>query len=225
MRARPRRGGATLIATPECTNIVTFSRTLQKERLRPEAEDATLARLRAVADELGIWLLIGSLCLKADDPDEPRFVNRSLLIGPDGGIAARYDKIHMFDVEVGEGESYRESAAFRPGERAVLAAAGDMRLGLSVCYDLRFPHLYRDLAKAGAEILSIPAAFTVPTGKAHWHVLMRARAIETGAYVLAPAQTGTHAASRGRRARPMAIRLPSPPGAKCWQTREKTRIA
>jgi deaminated glutathione amidase len=190
--------GAELVATPECTNMITFSRSLQTERLRTELEDTTLSRLRAVADELGIWLLIGSLCLKSGKEGDPRFVNRSVLVAPDGSLQARYDKIHMFDVELGEGGSYRESAAFCPGDAAVVAEAAGMRIGMTVCYDLRFPHLYRDLAKAGAQVLTVPSAFTVPTGKAHWHALLRARAIETGAYVLAPAQCGTHAASRGR---------------------------
>ena len=191
-------GGATFVATPECTNMVSFSRELQAERLRIEVEDPTLMRLSAVAAELGIWLLIGSLCLRGGPEPEARFVNRSLLVGPEGRVHARYDKIHMFDVELPGGESYRESAAYRPGTAAVLARAGAAEVGLTICYDLRFPHLYRDLAKAGARILTVPAAFTVPTGKAHWHVLLRARAIETGAFVLAPAQCGTHPASRGK---------------------------
>jgi predicted amidohydrolase len=189
-------GGAALVLTPECTNIVSASRALQARVLVPEAEDPTLARLAALAGELGLWLVIGSLCLKSGEPDG-RFVNRSFLVGPDGRVRARYDKIHMFDVDVG-GESYRESAAYRPGGRAVVTEAAGFRLGLTVCYDLRFPHLYRDLAKAGAEALTVPSAFTVPTGRAHWHVLLRARAIETGAFVLAPAQSGVHAASEGR---------------------------
>ena len=189
-------GGAALVLTPECTNIVSGSRARQRALLVSEAEDATLARMRGVAEELRIWLLLGSLCLKGGDPDG-RFVNRSLLIAPDGAIAARYDKIHMFDVDLDGGESYRESAAYRPGERAVLARAAGLRLGMTVCYDLRFPHLYRDLGRAGADVLTVPSAFTVPTGRAHWHVLLRARAIESGAYVLAPAQSGVHAASEG----------------------------
>ena len=189
-------GGAALALTPECTNIVSADRARQHEVLVPEAEDATLARLRAVAAELGLWIVIGSLCLRSGDPDG-RFVNRSFLIGPEGGIRARYDKIHMFDVALDAGESYRESAAYRPGDRAVVAEAAGLRLGLTVCYDLRFPRLYRDLAQAGAEVLTVPSAFTVPTGRAHWEVLLRARAIETGAYVLAPAQSGTHAAAAG----------------------------
>jgi predicted amidohydrolase len=188
--------GAGLVLTPECTNIVSGSRARQRAVLVGEVEDATLARLRALADELRIWLLIGSLCLRSGDADG-RFVNRSFLVGPDGAVRARYDKIHMFDVDLEGGESYRESAAYRPGERAVLAEAAGLRLGMTICYDLRFPHLYRDLGRAGAEVLAVPSAFTVPTGRAHWHVLLRARAIEAGAYVLAPAQSGVHAAVEG----------------------------
>ena len=190
-------GGADLVLTPEVTNIVSASRTRQTEVLAEEAADATLARLRAVAAECGIWLNIGSLALTSDDP-EGRFVNRSFLIAPDGGIRARYDKIHMFDVELGEGESYRESKGYRPGQRAVTAGTPLGHLGLTICYDMRFPALYRALALKGAEILTAPSAFTVPTGRAHWHVLLRARAIETGSYVLAAAQWGTHAATRGK---------------------------
>ncbi|MFO1210905.1 MAG: carbon-nitrogen hydrolase family protein [Amaricoccus sp.] len=189
-------GGAALAMTPECTNIVTSDRARQRELLVEEAVDLTLARLRGVAGELGIWLLIGSLCLKGGGADG-RLVNRSLLLGPDGAVRARYDKIHMFDVALEGGESYRESAAFRPGDRAVATEAAGLRLGMTVCYDLRFPRLYRDLAQTGAEILAVPSAFTVPTGRAHWEVLLRARAIETGCYVLAPAQSGSHPAATG----------------------------
>ncbi len=192
-------GGARLVLTPEVTNCVSDSRTRQREVLTTEAEDPTLARLGEVAAETGIWLVIGSLALKAEGDE--RFVNRSFLVAPDGRIGARYDKIHMFDVELGEGESYRESRGFRPGERAVMAATPVAKLGITVCYDLRFPLLYRALAQAGAEVLTIPAAFTVPTGQAHWEVLLRARAIETGCFVLAPAQSGHHAAVEGRRRR------------------------
>lgn len=184
--------GARLILTPECTNIISTSRARQQAALVTEAEDPTLARLRAVAAARGISILIGSLALR-DAAGDGRFANRSFLIGPDGGIRARYDKIHMFDVEIGSGERYRESAAYRPGTCAVLTEAEGLKLGLSICYDLRFPSLYRDLARAGAEVLTVPSAFTVPTGRAHWHVLLRARAIETGGYVLAPAQAGRHA--------------------------------
>lgn len=184
-------GGARLILTPECTNLISSDRKLQAQVFCTEIEDPTLARLRDVAAELGVWLLIGSLGLKTGDTDG-RFANRSFLIGPDGEIRARYDKIHMFDVDLDGGETYRESAAFRPGDRAVVADVEGFGLGLSVCYDLRFGHLYRDLARAGAGVIAIPAAFTVPTGRAHWHVLLRARAIETGCFILAPAQSGTH---------------------------------
>jgi deaminated glutathione amidase len=188
--------GAELILTPETTNIVSSSRTRQEEVLAVEAEDPTLAGLRAVAAETGTWLIVGSLALRTTDPDG-RFANRSLVIAPDGAVTARYDKIHMFDVTLEDGETYRESAAFRPGERAVVAETAGVTVGLTICYDLRFPHLYRDLAKAGAAILTVPAAFTQPTGRAHWHTLIRARAIETGCFVIAAAQSGTHATSRG----------------------------
>jgi deaminated glutathione amidase len=193
--------GARLVLTPEVTNVVSTSRARQDEVLRREEEDPTLARLRAVAAETGIWLAIGSLALKSDDP-QGRFVNRQLLVAPDGAIAARYDKIHMFDVELGGDERYRESSGYRPGERAVVAdldaGTGGVRLGLTTCYDMRFPALYRALAEAGAQVLTVPSAFTVPTGRAHWEVLLRARAIETGCFVLAAAQSGTHAAAAGR---------------------------
>jgi len=190
-------GGAGLILTPECTNIVSASRTRQRDVLAPEDDDATLHRLRDVSAELAVWLVIGSLLLRSGDADE-RFVNRCFVLGPDGGIRARYDKIHMFDVDLPDGESYRESTAFRPGAAAVVADTAGARLGLSICYDLRFPALYRDLARAGAQVLTIPSAFTVPTGKAHWRALLRARAIETGCFVLAPAQSGQHDATDGR---------------------------
>lgn len=189
--------GAEFVLTPEVTNCVSGSRAHQKAVLHPEESDPTLKALRAKAAERKIWLLIGSLALKTNDPDG-RFANRSFLIGPDGGIVARYDKIHMFDVDVSPEETYRESDGFRPGSRAVVADLPIGRLGLSICYDIRFAHLYRRLAHAGARILSVPAAFSYVTGAAHWESLLRARAIENGCYVLAPAQTGTHAASTGR---------------------------
>lgn len=186
--------GARLIATPEVTNILSPARGRQAQVLRREPQDETLAALRAAARDHNIWLLIGSLALLADEgTDDDRFVNRSFLIDPDGGIVARYDKIHMFDVDISASESFRESAAYRPGDRAVLAE-GPQPIGMTICYDLRFPHLYRQLAQAGARILSIPAAFSPTTGTAHWETLLRARAIETGCFVIAPAQTGTHAA-------------------------------
>jgi predicted amidohydrolase len=190
-------GGASLILTPEVTNVVSASRKRQAAVLAEEGEDRTLARLREVAAATGTWVLIGSLALKAGGSEE-RFANRSFLIRPDGTVAARYDKIHMFDVELAGGESYRESAGYRPGEDAVVAETPWGKIGLTICYDMRFPALYRALAEAGAVILTAPSAFTVPTGRAHWEVLLRARAIETGAFVLAPAQWGTHAAAEGR---------------------------
>jgi len=189
--------GADIALTPEVTNIVSSSRTRQVEVLRHQDDDATLGRLREVAAETGMWISLGSLALLSDDP-EGRFVNRQFLIDANGRIVASYDKIHMFDVDLGEGESYRESKGYRPGERAVLATTPWGLFGLTTCYDMRFPALYRGLAKAGAVILTVPSAFTAPTGRAHWEVLLRARAIETGSFVLAAAQWGTHEATRGR---------------------------
>lgn len=188
--------GAKLIATPEVTNIVSMSRAHQRAVLTNEAGDATLARLRVVAAELEVWLLIGSLALSGETADG-RFVNRSFLIGPDGAIAARYDKIHMFDANPTSGETYRESSGYRPGGQAAPAQTPWGPLGLTICYDMRFPELYLRLARAGARILTVPSAFTRPTGAAHWEVLLRARAIETGCFVLAPAQCGEHVASDG----------------------------
>ncbi len=190
-------GGATFILTPECTNILSSNRDHQRRMLRHEAEDETLAALRNLAADLGIWLLIGSLAVLTDDPDG-RFANRSFLIAPDGRIAARYDKIHMFDVNVTETEVYRESAGYRPGDTAVVVETPFAKIGMTVCYDVRFPHLYRKLAQAGAGILTVPAAFNHLTGAAHWETLLRARAIETGCFVLAPAQTGFHPEAHGK---------------------------
>ncbi|WP_225027931.1 carbon-nitrogen hydrolase family protein [Xinfangfangia pollutisoli] len=190
-------GGAGFVLTPEMTNGLSSSRDHQRAVYRPEDQDETLAALRAAAAKAGIWLLIGSLGLTTADADG-RFANRSFLIAPDGTIAARYDKIHMFDVNVSDTEIYRESAGYRPGGQAVLAETPFAKIGMSVCYDLRFPHLYRRLAKAGAQILTVPAAFNHITGAAHWEVLLRARAIETGCFVLAPAQTGFHAEAHGK---------------------------
>lgn len=190
-------GGAGFVLTPECTNLLSSDRALQRAVLAHEDEDATLSALRAEAERLGIWLLIGSLGLKTHDPDG-RFANRSFLIGPAGQIVARYDKIHMFDVDVSPTERYRESEAYRPGTRAVLVEAGFARIGMAICYDLRFPQLFRRLAQAGAEVLTLPAAFNDTTGAAHWESLIRARAIENTCFVLAPAQCGTHAAHAGK---------------------------
>jgi len=189
--------GADIAFTPEVTNIVSASRTRQNEVLATESDDATLAGARSLAAELGIWISLGSLALLSGDSDD-RFVNRQFLISDAGDIVARYDKIHMFDVELGGEESYRESKGYRPGAKAVLATTPWAKFGLTTCYDMRFPRLYRSLAEAGATLLTAPSAYTVPTGKAHWHVLLRARAIETGSFVIAAAQWGTHDASRGR---------------------------
>ncbi|MEX1250717.1 MAG: carbon-nitrogen hydrolase family protein [Hyphomonas sp.] len=182
--------GAVFIATPEMTNLLDIRPGMARAKVRREAEDESLAKLRALAAELGVTLLVGSLAIMLED--EERFANRSFLIAADGAIVARYDKIHMFDVEVDDGQTYRESRAYRPGTEAVLAQAPFGRLGLTICYDVRFPHLYRRLAQGGADILTIPAAFTRVTGEAHWQVLVRARAIETGCFVIAPAQGGRH---------------------------------
>ncbi|MCR9124967.1 MAG: carbon-nitrogen hydrolase family protein [Rhodobacteraceae bacterium] len=192
--------GAGFVLTPEVTNCVSTSRSRQQAVLQHEADDITLAALRAQAADLGLWLLIGSLALKTDDADG-RFANRSFLIGPDGAIVAWYDKIHMFDVAVTPEETFRESDGYRPGARAVLASAGFARIGMTVCYDVRFAHLYHRLARAGADVLTVPAAFSPVTGAAHWATLLRARAIETGCFVLAPAQCGTHPREDGGRPR------------------------
>ena len=192
--------GAGLVLTPELTNGLSSSRTYQRSVFRHEEDYPTLAALRAEARAAGIWLLIGSLGLLTHDADG-RFANRSFLIAPDGGIAARYDKIHMFDVNVSATEVYRESEGYRPGARAVVAETPFAKIGMTVCYDVRFPALYRRLAQGGAQIITVPAAFNHITGAAHWETLLRARAIETGCFVLAPAQTGFHpeAIGKGRR--------------------------
>jgi deaminated glutathione amidase len=198
---RARDGGADFVLTPENTGLTEPVGKLRRQKACDEANHPVLAALREVARETGVWLLIGSLAIDlAREPGtavgERRLANRSYLVNPAGMIVARYDKIHMFDVDLAGGESYRESNAFRPGNQTVLAETPWGVLGMSVCYDLRFPHLYRALAQAGADFLAIPSAFTVPTGKAHWHVLLRARAIENGCFVFAPAQWGEHAGGR-----------------------------
>jgi predicted amidohydrolase len=186
--------GAGFIATPEGTNVLQKDRERLAPMLRSLDDDVVVAGLREVARELGVWLLIGSALVKRADG---KAANRSVLVSPTGAVTATYDKLHMFDVDLPTGESSRESATYEPGDRAVTARAGDLKLGMTVCYDLRFPALYRALAVAGAEVMTIPSAFTRPTGAAHWEVLMRARAIETGAFVLAPAQGGRHEDGRG----------------------------
>jgi deaminated glutathione amidase len=184
-------GGAAMLFTPEMSGLLDRNRQRAAVHLRSEVDDPVLALVKAAAKESGIWVALGSLAL-AGEREDGRFVNRSLLIDGTGEIRARYDKIHLFDVDLATGESWRESAAYAPGESAVVAATPAGKLGLSVCYDVRFPALYQALSAAGAEILSIPAAFTVPTGKAHWHTLLKARAIENACWVIAAAQSGHH---------------------------------
>jgi predicted amidohydrolase len=181
--------GAEYVLTPEMTTILDRDRGRLLAAISPEDVDPSLARLRNLAAELGIHLHIGSMAIKLGDD---AVANRAFLIAPDGGIVARYDKIHMFDVDLAAGESYRESRLYRPGSTAVVADLPWASLGLTICYDVRFAHLYRALAKAGASVIAIPAAFTRTTGEAHWHVLIRARAIETGSFVIAAAQGGSH---------------------------------
>jgi predicted amidohydrolase len=183
------KAGAGYVLTPEMTNVLDRDRDRLLKAIKGEDREPSLARFRALAGELGIHLHIGSLAIRIG---EGAVANRSFLIGPDGAVTARYDKIHMFDVDLPNGETYRESALYKAGGAAAIAELPWTRLGMTVCYDVRFPHLYRALAHAGATIIAIPAAFTRTTGEAHWHVLVRARAIETGAYVVAAAQGGAH---------------------------------
>jgi len=183
------RDGADYVLTPEMTNILALKREQLFGVIADEDDDKSLAAFRQLARKLGIFLHVGSLAIKVS-PDKA--ANRSFLIGRDGEILARYDKIHMFDVDLANGESYRESYNYRPGEIAVVATLPWGRLGLSVCYDLRFPTLYRALAEADSSFLAIPSAFTQQTGEAHWHILLRARAIENGSFVFAAAQGGRH---------------------------------
>jgi len=185
--------GASFILTPEVTNCVSLDRAHQVRTLRLQDDDPTLVVIRKKAAIHEIWILVGSLALASGDADG-RFANRSFLIAPNGEIAAHYDKIHMFDVDVSATETFRESDGYRPGNKAVLVETPFGKVGMTICYDVRFPNLYRTLAKAGAEILTVPAAFSPATGRAHWHALLQARAIETGCFVLAPAQTGDHGA-------------------------------
>jgi len=184
-----RAAGADFIAFPECVAMMEMGRANVRAKAAPEASHMALAGFRDLARETGAWLLAGTLTVTTDGE---RVANRSFLIDAAGGVVARYDKIHMFDVDLEGGESYRESATYRPGEEARVVATPFGTLGMTVCYDMRFPQLYRALASAGATLFSVPSAFTRPTGKAHWEVLLRARAIENGAYVFAPAQCGEH---------------------------------
>ena len=188
---RAAAGGAEIAFTPEMSGLLDRDRARSAPRIVAEADDPVLALIRGTAARLGLWVELGSLALRPADGDG-RLVNRGFLIDAAGAIRARYDKLHLFDVDLATGESWRESAAYAPGGRAIVADTPAGPLGMSICYDLRFPDLYRALSDAGAALLCVPAAFTVPTGTAHWHVLLRARAIEAGAWVIAAAQSGRH---------------------------------
>lgn len=194
--------GAQLIATPEGSNLLQKNRDKLFPALKSPEEDPFVQGMRAAAKDLSVWILIGSALVKREDG---KCANRAVLIDPEGRVSATYDKLHMFDVDLPTGETARESESYEPGDRAVTADIPGTRLGLTICYDLRFPALYRALALAGAEIMTIPAAFTRPTGEAHWEILMRARAIETGSFVIAPAQGGFHEDGRGTWGRSIAI--------------------
>lgn len=185
--------GAGFIATPENTSGMFADRRSLIASALPEDGHPAVARFTALAEKTGAWLLAGSITIKLA---AEWLANRSLLFSPSGAIVARYDKIHMFDADPTDGQAYRESATFEPGDKAVVAATDFGKVGLSICYDVRFPALYNALARAGATLITVPAAFTVPTGRAHWHVLVRARAIETGAFIVAPGQVGEHAGGR-----------------------------
>jgi predicted amidohydrolase len=209
-----RAAGADLVLLPENVSMMAWGRKNIIAKAMPEASHKALAAFRELARESGLWLHGGTLAVLLDDG---QVANRTYLLDPRGDVVAHYDKIHMFDVDLGNGEVYRESATFAAGNQAAVAATPWGRLGLTVCYDLRFPHLVRRLAKSGAEFLAVPAAFTRTTGRAHWHVLLRARAIETGCYVFAPAQCGEHQGGRqtfGARCRPSVttVRSPTRPG-------------
>ena len=191
---RARDAGADFITTPECVSMLEVGTKNIFAKAFVEAEHPALAAFQDLARDTGAWLLAGSLSVKLEDDE--RLANRQYLVAPDGSVVAKYDKIHMFDVKLSSGEAYRESKNYRPGSEGILADLPWGRLGMTICYDMRFAYLYRTLAHAGAEYLVMPSAFTRPTGKAHWHVLLRARAIETGCYVFAAAQCGEHAGGR-----------------------------
>ncbi|MCI3131678.1 carbon-nitrogen hydrolase family protein [Phenylobacterium aquaticum] len=194
--------GAQLIATPEGSNILQKDKAKLLPQLTLLAQDPVVVGLQALAAELGVWLLIGSALVKREDG---KAANRAALVSPKGEIVSTYDKLHMFDVDLPTGETARESETYEPGDRAVTADIGAARLGLTICYDVRFPALHRALALAGAQVITVPAAFTRPTGAAHWEILLRARAIETGSFVLAPAQGGFHEDGRGTYGHTIAI--------------------
>jgi predicted amidohydrolase len=186
-------GGAAMLFTPEMTNLIDRDRARAAQHIVPEDEDRVLAAACEAAAARGIWIALGSLAIARDDG---RWANRALVVDSSGAIAARYDKIHMFDVDLATGESWRESNAYVAGNQAVSLPTPLGRLGLSICYDMRFPALYEALGRSFCDMIAIPAAFTVPTGKAHWHLMQRARAVEASAFVIAAAQVGTHADGR-----------------------------
>jgi deaminated glutathione amidase len=188
-----RGAGADFITLPETVNILEPKGRPLREKIQFQDEDESLKAFQSLAQETGAWLLAGSIVLRIS---KDKAANRSFLISPDGDIKAQYDKIHMFDVDLGNGESYKESKLYEPGDKLVLADLPWGKLGMTICYDVRFPYLYRALGHAGADFISVPAAFTQPTGKAHWHILLRARAIENSCFIFAPAQTGEHAEGR-----------------------------
>ena len=192
-----RATGADYIQSPEVTVLMETDAARLAANVAPQRNNPALTHFASLAEELGVWLHIGSMAIASEDPElEPRLANRSFLFAPDGRIAATYDKIHMFDVDISDADTYVESRRYAPGRQGVVAALPWASLGLTICYDMRFPSLYRSLAKAGAEIIAVPSAFTIPTGEAHWHALLRARAIETQCFVLAAAQAGTHESGR-----------------------------
>jgi predicted amidohydrolase len=196
------RLGARFVLTPEMTNILETDRERLKGLVRREEEDASVAAFSALARDQRLWLLAGSFALKGP---EDKLVNRSLLFAPNGALAARYDKVHLFDVDLPNGQVLRESATYAAGHAVPTVPLEFATLGLTICYDVRFPHLYKALAQSGADVLTVPSAFTKVTGEAHWHVLLRARAVETGSFVLAPAQGGLHESGRETFGRSLAV--------------------
>ncbi len=189
--------GAQIVITPEMTVLLELDRVALLEKIHFQEEDPSLPKFQALAKELNIWLVIGSMAVKVKEDAGDKIANRCFILSPEGKIVAHYDKIHMFDVDLPDGESYRESRSYAAGDRAVVVETPLISLGLSICYDLRFPHLYRLLAQEGAQMITVPAAFTAVTGKAHWHILLQARAIENGVFICAAAQTGSHKNARG----------------------------
>ncbi len=198
-------GGASMLFTPEMSGMIDRNRSRAAAHIRSETEDLVLSAVQNAAINSGIWVSLGSLALRDERRDDDKWVNRSLLINPEGRVVARYDKIHLFDVDLNAEDSWRESAAYAGGKQAVLARTDEAGIGLSICYDVRFPSLYAALADKGADILTVPAAFTVPTGQAHWEVLLRARAIESSAFVIAAAQCGTHEDGRNTYGHSMVV--------------------